>query len=107
MTSVASVGSLECGHVPLLPSEGTAVKGSEPFESWLKGPCSYVGRCGTSCGSWWGGWLKKELQEEDKRGLKRHKDVMYARESSPPLPTKEGAKEGVSSLPPLNCSPDS
>ena len=42
MTSVSLVGSLECGHVPLFPSEGTPVKGSEPFESWLKGPCSFL-----------------------------------------------------------------
>ena len=40
MTLVLLVGSVVCGYLLSSPSMGNSVKGSEPFESWLKGPCS-------------------------------------------------------------------
>ena len=31
-----------CGYLLSSPSQGNSVKGSESFESWLKGPCSFL-----------------------------------------------------------------
>ena len=36
------VGSVVCGYLLSSPSKGNSVKGSEPFERWLEGPCSFL-----------------------------------------------------------------